>query len=435
VPKRFATSITEGNLTVNCDVSIELPETGKLPMARVEAGRFSQEQVYTLFKALCGDTPMYLLSEQKDKAYYEKMIMEGQQILAGETDKDFIESMKETIADAEEKYKTAPEHIELKPADGTLETEKLNDDTNTVSGSFTGFYASAAPLEGNAMTFSVKNDPEYEKDDVYTYIDEDGTTVIIAPRSWSQLKFQREGMDTDYGLGRQGSKLKDVTGLSLSGGAADGCILSTTPQQARKTVEAFLKETGINDMVIDSVSLYTNKQILPPEVIEDMKQQGGYSEDTTPEAHAYVFRFLRKAGGAKVESAGTWSSQSSVEGMDVGKEWDYEIMEIAVDDKGITNLFWQAPLDVKEIMTEDTAIRPWNEIEEIFGKMMIIQYADYINTYDFTYTIDITRASLTLRRIMERDSYTIGLLVPVWNFFGWYVAERRRRPACRRRRR
>jgi hypothetical protein len=89
VPERFKTSITEGNLTVNCDVAIELPETRALPMARAEAGRFSQEQVYTLFKVLCKDTPMYLWPEQVDKAYYEREILKYQQMLAEITDKDF----------------------------------------------------------------------------------------------------------------------------------------------------------------------------------------------------------------------------------------------------------------------------------------------------------------------------------------------------------
>jgi len=104
--------------------------------------------------------------------------------------------------------------------------------------------------------------------------------------------------------------------------------------------------------------------------------------------------------------------------MDVGKEWTYEMLSIAVDDKGIADLYWEAPLVVTDIITEDAAIRPWSEIENIFEKMIVIQneYAASSNTYSTV--IDITRVSLTLRRIMERDSYTKGLLVPVWNFFG-----------------
>ena len=45
-----------------------------------------------------------------------------------------------------------------------------------------------------------------------------------------------------------------------------------------------------------------------------------------------------------------------------------------------------------------------------------------INTYRAV-TIDVTHASLSLQRIMERDSYTTGLLVPVWNFYGTITYE------------
>lgn len=418
VPERHKASITEGNLTINCDVEIELPETEKLPMAKVEAGRFSQEQVYTLFNALCCDKQMYLIPEQAPKEYYENQILEYQRKLASVSDEKIIESLKKAIANSQKDYESALETVELVPADGTLKTREIQDDTNTISGSFTMFYASSAPFEENAMKFYVQNDPFYESDGVYTFLDEEGNTQIIAPWSRSRLEFEREGSYTSYGVGIRGRKLEDVTKLSVSGGTADGCMLNTTPQQARNTVETFMEQTGTDDMVIDSVSLYSSKQKIPPEIIEHWKQQGRYIEDTTPETQAYVFRLLRRVNGVNVESVERWSSQSNVDGMDVGKEWTYEMLSIAVDDKGIADLYWEAPLVVTDIITADTAIRPWSEIENIFEKMIVIQneYAASSNTYSTV--IDITRVSLTLRRIMERDSYTKGLLVPVWNFFG-----------------
>ncbi len=418
VPEQFQTTITQGNLTINCDVKIDLPDILQLPMARVQAGRFSQEQVYTFFHSLCGDTPMYLSPKQADKAYYLREILECQRKIAALTNEEMVSHLKERIVELKKDYENAPEDIELIEADGTLEIRKLNDNTETISGSFTRFYASSAPFEHNAMIFSVQNDSEYKKDGAYSFLDEEGNTQIVAPWSCSRLEFEREGRYTDFGTGRQGRKLKDVTELSLSGGAVADCMLNVTPQHARETVEALISEVGIDDMVIDSVSLYSSKQEMPPDIIEHLKKEGRYIEDTTPETQAYVFRLLRQVSGVSVESVARWSSQSSVDGMDVGKEWSYEMLEIAVDDKGIANICWEAPLDIQETMTEHTVIIPWSDVQGVFEKMIVIQHANNINKDDRTVIIDITQVSLSLRRIMERDSYATGLLVPVWNFFG-----------------
>jgi hypothetical protein len=125
--------------------------------------------------------------------------------------------------------------------------------------------------------------------------------------------------------------------------------------------------------------------------------------------------------GVNVNSESGWSSVTSVEGMDYGKEWYYEWLSVAVDDNGIADLYWQAPLVVKEILTEETAIKPWSDIEDIFEKMIVIANEYDANTNKHKTVLDITHVSLSLRRIIERDSYTTGLLVPVWDFYGSFT--------------
>ena len=108
----------------------------------------------------------------------------------------------------------------------------------------------------------------------------------------------------------------------------------------------------------------------------------------------------------------------------VGKSWSYEYMIVAVDDEGIVNVHWQGPLEVTQVLTENTAIKPWSEIQNVFEKMIVIKNAAYEETNMYTsVTIDITNVSLSLQRVMERDSYTTGVLVPVWNFYGTMTCE------------
>jgi hypothetical protein len=180
-----------------------------------------------------------------------------------------------------------------------------------------------------------------------------------------------------------------------------------------------MASVGINDMVIDKVELYSSKEKMPPpEVIERRKEAGAPKpvEDNKPETQAYVLRLLRKVNGVKVEST-HGSSMTSINGASYGKEWMYEALTIAVDDKGSANLYWTGPLSVTNVMTENTTIRPWSDIESVFKKMIIIDNTGYAE-HSPSVRIDVTHVSLSLQRIMERDSFTSGLLVPVWNFYG-----------------
>lgn len=278
------------------------------------------------------------------------------------------------------------------------------------------------------MTFFVFNNVEGAAG-VYSGKDEQGNTYTLAPSSHATLGFNREGIDTDYSYYWQGYILSDVTEASLSGGAAADCGLSATPQQARDKVESFLNDMGLGDMVIDTAFLCSNQRSEYMTAAE-----GGYASVSEPASdeparQAYVFRILRQQGGVKVEST-HGMSQTTVEmaqgdgDVAVGKEWVYEYMTVAVDDGGIANVYWQGPLNVTEVLTENTAIEPWSDIQDVFENMIVIQNATYedINTCT-SVAIDITRVSLSLQRVMERDSYTTGLLVPVWNFYGTVTCE------------
>lgn len=422
VPERFQTTIAERNLNINCDVQIELPNTLTLPMARVVAGKFSQDRVYALFNALCGDTQMYLVPGIRDKVYYEQEILKRQAELSTTTDEKSIQIIKTIISELKAQYEKAPETLEATPSDGTLQTREIDNDgaSDAATGTLTMIETTSDPYQvydvHTTMQLVVYNDIDYKDTSVYSFEDEDGNIQVIAPRSGSRLWFEREGTDTRYG--RKGSVVADVTELSLMGGAVSNCLLTTTPEQARETVEQLMADACLDDMMIDTVSLYSSKRNLPsPEIIEKLEEEGvNVLEEAENETQAYVFRLLRKVSDVKVESTHD-SSETSMDGMSYGKEWWYESLLVAVDDKGIANVYWTGPLDVTEVLSEDTEILPWSDIEDVFDKMMVIKHADYVNDEDMVH-IEIMHVSLSLQRIMQRDSFTTGLLVPVWNFYG-----------------
>ncbi len=418
VPERYTASITQGKLTINCDVQIELPETMQLPMARVESGSFSQEQVYTFWNALVGDTPMYIWPEQADKEYYQQEILDAKAQLAAETDESRKQGIQGLIDYLEKEYRDAPDHIDLVTADGTfIEKEMTEVGIDGSLGTYQTLHTTSAPFEEKAMTFYVNNDVENPTGAVYSGRDEQGNYHTLAPRSAASLGFKRE--DELYDFYWQGNVLSEVSELLETGEAAQGCELEATPQQAKDMVEQFLSDVQVEDMMIDTAFLCTSN----PMIQIGAGEYEGYRDDD-PGQQAYVFRLLRQLDGVKTESTHSWS-QTSVEiaqgdeKMAVGKEWAYEYMIIAVDDDGICYLNWMAPLEITELLTQDTAMKPWSDIQSVFEKMIVIKNADYEKMESIkSLQLDITHVSLSLQRIMERDSYTTGLLVPVWNFYG-----------------
>lgn len=430
VPVRLKVNVNEQSVKIHADVVIELPQTIKLPMANVEATKFSQEQINALFNELCGDTQMYIMPSIWDKACYEQQIIEWQAQLAVDgIEKDYINFVNGIIDDLKKQYEAAPDSIDLVASDGTLQTmEVAYDVTDAASGIQTYLQAASDPYalqdsysvdaQSIAMQFLVYNDIDYSNTDVYSYVDEQGNTQNFVPSSGSRVEFQRDTSLCRYGRG--GQELEDVTALSFEGGSVEDCLMETTPRQARKIVEQLLADIGLDDMFIDKVMLYSSKEEMPPpEVIERWKEQGMPTQcfkDESEETYAYVFRLLRELSGVKVESDHD-SSVTNMNGVSYGKEWMYEMLTIAVDDEGIVNFFWTGPLNVTEVLTEDTTIRPWCDIEDVFKKMMVIQNIPYTE-HCSDLCIDVTHVSLSLQRIMERDSFTTGLLVPVWNFYG-----------------
>ena len=135
-----------------------------------------------------------------------------------------------------------------------------------------------------------------------------------------------------------------------------------------------------------------------------------------------VFSLLRTVQGFSIASTfGT--SQASTEEMGFGKEWDYEYLTIAIDDSGIVNLYWHAPLAVTDTITENANLLPWADVEATLLKMLSVKYMPLANGEGIvSYKIELTRARLSLQRVMERNNFTSGLLIPVWNFYGRAVS-------------
>ena len=408
------------------NAKVVLPDTDGLPLLYVGADRFSQETVYAFFNRLCGDEQMVEFPTQEPKyaiqARMDALIKEIDELHEkGLTDDDLdvawrlrdLESLQRRFADA-------PETVGLTESDGTLKSVELTFDGKH-RGTVETLSVLSRPFTDDGKRFGAQNDASYDDNGSYSYVDENGNTQAFNPQSGSTLWYGRT-----FRAAEKQTAILDVTAESVSGAAAaftepvmlkgwdepETVLLSVSPKDAREQAEALMRDCGITDMRVDSVTLWTNRRGIA-EQWEDVTEARA---SCTPERQTYIVRFLRCIDGVPVEGY-FGSSQVQIDGVDEGPEWSYETLTVAVDDDGIAAVNWTGPLKIEETVTARAALLPFSEISAIFQKMLPIKYTN-INS-EVTYVIRLDRVRLCLWRVLDKDSYTRGILAPVWCFYGW----------------
>ena len=101
-------------------------------------------------------------------------------------------------------------------------------------------------------------------------------------------------------------------------------------------------------------------------------------------------------------------------------------VEKAFEIKGY--FYWESPHTEPVLQVEDTQLMPFDQIADIFAKMIMVknsdvQIANKRNVFDTVRNYEITKVKLGLMRIKAKDSFDEGLLVPAWDFWGHSVWE------------
>lgn len=136
----------------------------------------------------------------------------------------------------------------------------------------------------------------------------------------------------------------------------------------------------------------------------------------------YVFHFTRKLGNIPITYTMEWGG--ALENMDTDMEtWGYEKLNIYVGTDGICKVEFVNLYDIGETKTNQVKLKSFNEIIDIYEKMMQIKYAvgeEPVKYREF----NIDRITFGYSRIYEpsADSKS-GVLVPVWDFFGSITSE------------
>ena len=404
-PETYTKTFSSGRLNVDVNAKVNVPDCGALPIVRVEGADFSQEQVTLLFNYFCGDIKMYTAADEMTKDVLENQIVNLKALIVQEensedTDPADLERYRRQLSEAQKALPGAPTKIEKIQADGALKTIS---EYHPVTKAEVGRYTVLAAAGGD-KSFRVINNSD--RQEAISYVHEDGSGGGgKALRTMAKLAYADQSMHLSFGMGNRVPVDENTTQEQLPALSN----LRTTPLQARQMAESMINELGLSMMV---KNMY---------LIDDKHNDGGEFYDA--KNYAYEIECARVVAGA-----GCAVVAGSATGGSIGADqfappasWFYESFVLRITDDDIISLEWVSPTKILDTVVEDCELLSFNDIQNVFEKMMSTIYEFKANqSEEGETTVSIYSTELELVRISEQNSIKNGLLVPTWRFYGAY---------------
>ena len=374
-------------IDITIDADVVLPETDAIPVARVQSGELDMQVMENIWRLIANGSGML---EDFPRSYYEgqaSMWMEYRE--AGNLDKySSFEEMDAAISEllAEAATKSAePVFFPESPMDVMQTGEKLHD---------TDMYNCH---EGHVTFFGLS--------------DQGTVSEVHLDTDW----FVEYLRDIDDRYIWNSSNPLDIYLPAIERGEFKIQLPERSIEDAQAYAEQLLADIGITDFACVVARI---APLLP----------GVVDWNAGPYPCAYELVFTRQVAGVNVtyndvQSSGGELRDRPADSPDYTPIWDYEYIQLLVDDAGVFALEFRQPYEVTEIVTERAEILSLEEAVASFERMIGYQYAAYETGQrelcdDAYLCIDEIRLGLT--RIAEKNAQEQGYLVPSWTFFGHY---------------
>lgn len=362
----------QGSLTVNVDAAVIVPNSDGLSTARVEKHLFTEAECQTYITALFDSQATYSGDVFETKAYYQQTILDWQRQLALETDEQKRQEVQGSITKFQMAMESLPEGEGLVEAPIEFST--------TLSGVPTIFLVSDG------------NDGKYRK----IFIENNSST--------NQYRLIYSIGQNDY------AKIGNLWNVAV-----------------RSDIKHGTDEYGSPDL-LPAPSIEQNQAVNAANELLSLMGVSDYSYKTSSLVFGSINGTVQKAyrlSYSRVLGNNSFTLTSAPAGgggaIDDGKGghiegWEYESMTFLVNNDGIVSMEWINPYDVSEVITNNTSMMDFNDVMDIFNKMIVVTNA-YLSD-DMSKTINVDRIELGLMRITDPATRSSGLVIPVWDFFG-----------------
>ncbi len=381
----YQASGADGKLAINVNAPVSVPESEKMPTARVSESGFTQEQVTAFFNYLFPDEQPVTgdnVPRVMTKDEIEELILVYKKSVADGTTDDYMyteEEMEDEIKRLEKEHESAPETAPIPDtqiSDGTMTTETTGGDKYDGeeimvldAGTENKRLYVSIPVDANAgnenyLGFHVDNGPYYGH---FSELN----AVRIDEDNWSEV----------------------IQGK-----------LSTSYQDAKALCDGFFEAGSITDVVLSDAFM-----------IDDEETQESFAH--AAQNYAYEFCYVRTVGGAAVANMSYLGSG----GDETSLPWMYERIIFWVSDHGIESVEWASHTMPGEIINEDTGVIDFEEARDIFEKMIVTKYGASSEWPEplSNVSVDIDGIELSLVRVREQNAPgRNGIYTPAWVFYG-----------------
>ncbi len=377
-----------GNLQVDIDASVEIPEVSSIPSVPVSEHRITQADIDRITETIFPEATFYTSQSyhQMTKRDIQSTINQLEQYLAeGNTDPyaygwtEF--DMRQSIADKKQLMNQSLEEknlIEVPALLGSKSSGPIPEDE---------MYIVAVTSDGTAYNYSVMNFMGH-KIRIEKYRPEEDRSITWNWMECQTIRGIRHNVPTE-------DTLQKSVGITL--------------EDAQKTAEEILVQIGLTDTALRS----WDYALLLPE--ETTGQSSGVPKDV-----GYILHYTRDVNGIPITYTDSTSRSFHAAG-DRSETWDYEVIDFLITKEGIEQVCIDNLYDIDLKQIENLTLLPFSDIVSIFEKILPVQNS-FVDECDMTREYRINRITLGYSRICDpaTGSHT-GTLIPVWDFFGEYT--------------
>lgn len=374
VPARWQDSFSEDGIEVLVGADVVVPDAGGFRLWQMEGRTFAQQDYEAVNRVI--------LKGDGDIIYTRNRTKEtGEQELTKEELEEQINALQEKMAsgeggsrigseqtyDYEEALKELEERLEAAP-----EKYTAYDSGKLFSGEEGDF------AECREMGYITANGQEY------CFSVENGLYSVPGWRDICMVLLENGA----YGA------IHD--GLSADEQEEWKAKLRTAPEEFEKKAAALAEELGM-----------TQYRVAGGEAVSV-----GNSWEESP---GYLVHFTRVVDGVQVNYRSGY--HGTISGLDLW--WDDECFDLLYDDDGVVGMIWQNPYALREESGGYAELLSFEQIQDVFRKMMPEKYKGLGGTAEFV----ITKAQLGYMRAWESGEAVEATLIPVWDFYGYQKGE------------
>lgn len=414
---------------VTVDAKVDIPKSKKMSVYRVSQKKVEQSMVDKIKEKLFKGDEIYdgCILKMDTKATVAEEIRQEKEQLANPTEGgDPKEDIEASIKELQKKYDRVPKTIDKSKYKSDMKLTKVDDlykkDKNNTyyewQNEFGGdnevIYAISDSNDGYKKAIYIQNNKEYGN--IISFSKNKSSYGQVSSVAVSE---ENNMMETNCGMWKVGVKpsYADITfetgdGVNIiqSMKEVKDDTFTLSEKEAKAKADEFLKNIGISGFDIDTDTKGQYYELLANQEDADKYEY----------RKVWYFKYLRSIDNVLVNNEGASKYADSGQGESFTKyEWPGESIQICINDQGVVEFRYGAPIKVNETVVENTKLKTFEQARKVFEKMIVTINANE-NGDDYMKNISVSKVALRYMRISEKDKFDTGLLVPVWDFIGTY---------------